>query len=88
MTDCALVFDYLASRPGWHCVVDMMRFLKPDAVNWALRSRVSDLNRKFAKEGLPYKIESRLGESGCADYRLVSTDEPKFFEVENQRCFA
>lgn len=71
MTDCDLVFQYLLGRPGWHNAVDMMLELKPGAVNWALRSRISDLNRR----GMPshptgFRIESRLGENGCAEYRL------------------
>lgn len=71
MFDCDLIFNYLLNHPGWHNVVDIMRELKPSAVNWAVRSRIAELNERFKKNMKPYRIESRLGENGCADYRIV-----------------
>lgn len=66
MNDCELIFDYLAKHPGWVNAIDLCLRLKPGRPNWALRSRISDLNKKMSE----WRIESRIGKNGCADYRL------------------
>ena len=74
MTDSELILRYLQRFPGWQNSVDMSRTLKPGAVNWALRSRIScDLNNRILPP-LGLKIESRLGENGMADYKLVKIE--------------
>jgi len=64
MSDCSLILNYL-SDGQWHNVIQIMEALKPGARNWAVRSRISNLKEKG------HVIEKRIGENGCADYRLV-----------------
>lgn len=64
MTDCELVLNYL--RDGqWHNIIDMHIALKPNARNWACRSRVSDLR------SMGHIIDRRIGKNGQAEYRLI-----------------
>ena len=72
MTDNELLFDFLYSHfDEWWNVIDISRILKHNCVNWAIRSRRSDLNKRFIVKKEPYYIERRLGENGCAEYKLV-----------------
>ena len=72
MTDCELILSYLKDGK-WHNGISMSLALKPNSVSWAYRSRISELRKKG------YKIESRIGENGCAEYRLITApDEPVF----------
>ena len=76
MSDCFLLFDYFRSHPEWNNTIDIQLNLKPNAVNWAMRSRISDMNRFWLKKHkLDFFIESRLGKNGCAEYRLVKIDK-------------
>ena len=43
--------------------------LKPHSINWAVRSRISDLRKKG------FNIQSRIGVDGCAEYKLVQADQ-------------
>mgnify|MGYP001591450754 CR=1 FL=1 len=71
MTDTVLIQSYLQTNLNqWHNAIDLMKDLKPGCVNWALRSRVSDLNKTLPSKG--FHIESRIGKNRCAEYRLVS----------------
>lgn len=69
-TGCGLIFNYLLDEQ-WHNIINIMRDLKPGCVNWAVRSRISDLKKKFLRYNLPYEIENRIGENGQAEYKLV-----------------
>ena len=71
-SDCDLILEYLISNEGWNNAIDMHRSIKPNCVNWALRSRCSDLRRKG------YNIESRIGANRQAEYRLVIESKPVF----------
>ena len=78
MTDNELLFDFLQSHIGeWWNVIDISRILKPGCVNWAVRSRRCNLNKRFFEKKEPYYIERRTGENGCADYRLVKDTPPQ-----------
>ena len=80
MTDCALILSYLKSRPGqWVNVIQIMADLKPNARNWAVRSRISDINRRrvskeFLRALTGYYIKGRIGANGCEDYRLIKVE--------------
>ena len=69
-TDCDIIYQYLKSRPGWNNGISMSRDLKPGCVNWAYRSRISEINKRLVGE----RIESRINETGCAAYRLVTVE--------------
>jgi len=69
-THCYIIYDILLDGL-WHNVIDMM--MVKDSMwlvtrNWAIRSRISDLNRKLKPLG--YLIESRLGINRQGEYRL------------------
>ena len=83
MSDKQRIFDYLVTHRGWNNVLDMMARLKPAAINWAVRSRISDLNKEFAQQKKPYKILQRIGRNRNADYILVEVDSNN----ENQLVF-
>ena len=70
MTDCEIILAILKDHE-WHNIVDIMRDAKPGAVNWAVRSRVSDLGKKG------YKIDHRIGKNHCAEYRLDYVSDPQ-----------
>ena len=55
--------------------MDLHRALKPGCVNWALRSRISNLNERFLGKREPWLIESRRAKNGCNEYRLVKLVE-------------
>lgn len=62
-SDCDIILKYIIDEE-WHNTIDAQRTLKPNCINWAFRSRISDLKKKG------YFIESRIGENGCAEYQL------------------
>jgi len=64
MTDGQIIIEILSDN-RWHHVLDIMQRGKPGAINWAVRSRISDLKKKGCQ------IESRLDENGMAEYRLI-----------------
>ncbi len=71
MTDCDLIYEYLKDHQ-WHNVVDMCLSLKPNAVNWAVRSRISNLNKSFQKIEPPEEeIESKIDTNGQSKYKLI-----------------
>ena len=75
MTDSELILAYLQRFPGWPNSADMSRAIKPGAVNWALRSRIScDLNKRILPP-LGLHIEHRIGANRMAEYRLVKVEE-------------
>ena len=71
MSDNQLIFDYLLNHPGYHNAIQLHHTLKPGCVNWALRSRISNLRDKFRLNREPYIIQKRIGENGCAEYSLI-----------------
>ena len=73
MTDSELILNILADGE-WHNVITIMKQGKPGAINWAVRSRVSDLKKKLRPEG--YDIDSRIGENGQAEYMLIPAPQP------------
>jgi hypothetical protein len=60
---------------SWHNVVDLMR-LKDNphtgfvCRNWAVRSRISDINKRIRPLG--FIIESEIDLNGCAKYRIIN----------------
>ena len=77
MTDSQLILEYLKTHPGYQNAIDMMRDMKPGCIAWAMRSRISDLNRKVLP-GTGMWIESRIAKNGMADYRLVSKEVQEY----------
>ena len=73
LTDCELIMLILTDGK-WHNVIDIMRQGKPGAVNWAVRSRISDLNRKFSRDRAGFFIESRIDVNRQAKYRLITCE--------------
>ena len=63
ISDCNLILTYL-SDCQWHNAIEIAKALKPGCINWALRSRISNLKQKH------WDIESRLGYNRMAEYRL------------------
>src|SRR3990167_5935758 len=72
LTDAEIIFTYLLHRPGWNDGIQMSRTLKPGAVSWAYRSRISECNSRFRKKGEGWIIESRIGKDKSAQYKLRS----------------
>jgi len=73
MTDSDLILSYLKCNPGWQNSADMQRNIKPGAVGWAMRSRIScDLNKRILP-AVGLRIESRKGGNGMAEYRPIPT---------------
>jgi len=71
LTDCEVILQILSDgRP--HNVIEIMQRGKPGAINWAVRSRVSDLKRKG------HDIRSWTGKNKQAVYQLLP--EPKYDE--------
>ena len=67
ITDCELIYNVLKDGQ-WHNAVDICLICKPNAVNWALRSRISDLKKKLRKNMVD--IKSKIDTNGCAKYRF------------------
>ena len=64
MTDCEIILQILRDgRP--HNVIEIMQKAKPGAINFACRSRVSDLKKKG------HNIISWIGENRQAVYQLL-----------------
>ena len=82
MSDSALILDYLQRYPGWQNAARMMKDMKPGCFGWAMRSRISDLNKKLPQEGL--MIESRIGKDGMAEYKLVRIGSIPDSVISNQ----
>src|SRR3990167_3900037 len=82
MTDSDLILSYLQRYPGWQNAARMMKDMKPGCVGWAMRSRISDLNKKLPQEGL--MIESRIGKDGMAEYKLVRIGSIPDSVISNQ----
>lgn len=88
MTDSEIILAYLERFPGWQNSADMQRALKPNAVGWAMRSRIScDLNKRILPP-LGKVIEHRLGKNHMAEYRLVRVLLPAKFDQFGQSSFA
>ena len=66
MTDCEIILQILKDYQ-WHNIIEIMKQGKPFSVNWAVRSRVSDLKKRGCI------IESRIGKNGQAEYKLLWT---------------
>lgn len=66
-SDCDKVLNLLKDGNWWN-VLDIMRIIKPGCINWACRSRISELNSRG------YNIVSRKSkENKCFEYRLVNS---------------
>ena len=63
-TDCYLILNVLRDFKEHH-VLEIFLRCKPDAKNWAARSRISDLRDKG------YDIRSRTAPDGQAIYKLI-----------------
>lgn len=70
MSDCSLILGYLQDHE-WHNGITMSKDLKPNCINWAYRSRISNLKEKG------HIIDHRIGENGCAEYKLISSPAPQ-----------
>jgi hypothetical protein len=64
-THCEMILDYLKESGDWCNVIDIMKDLKPGAINWSVRSRISNLREKG------YNIESKIDINGQGSYRLL-----------------
>ena len=67
MTHCEIILNILKDCQ-WHHIIEICNKGKPGAINWAVRSRISDLK----KSG--YTIESRIAKDGQAEYKLVQQE--------------
>jgi hypothetical protein len=66
MTDCEIVLDILSDRQWHHVKEIMVRGKGPNCMNWAVRSRIAEINQRDG-----YFIESRISkDDGMAEYRL------------------
>jgi hypothetical protein len=61
------------SNGKWHHVQSIMHHIAPGAVNVAVRSRISDLNKKLGAQG--WEVQSRITNDGQAEYRLAKIGE-------------
>lgn len=72
-TDCYFILEYLINHEGWRNVIDIIKSksFSPERpmVNWACRSRISDINKKIGPHG--WTITSRIGSNGQGEYMLV-----------------
>lgn len=68
MTDSEIILNIL-SGGNWVNVIKIMEIGKPGCINWAVRSRISDLRKKG------YNIISEIAENGCAKYKLIKKIE-------------
>jgi len=66
MTNCEMILKVLKDGQ-WHHVLNIIQAVKPGAVNFACRSRISDLKKKG------HSIERRIAADGQAEYRLKET---------------
>jgi len=64
MTDCAIILQILSDGKP-HSVIEIMQRGKPGCINWAVRSRISDLRKKG------YCIISWIGDNRQAVYQLL-----------------
>ena len=70
-TDCEIILQILSDGKP-HNVIEIMQRGKPGAINWAVRSRVSDLKKKG------HNIRSWIDKNRQAVYQLMP--EPKYDE--------
>jgi len=80
MTDCEIILQILSDFK-WHNVIEIMQRAKPGCINFACRSRISDLKKKG------YQIESEIDTNGQARYRLLMSAEIYKTEDNGQICF-
>lgn len=69
-TDCFFIYNILLDE-RWHNVIDIMQRRSPTIINWAVRSRISNLNDKL--KGTGWFIDSRIGSNRQGEY-LLRTD--------------
>jgi hypothetical protein len=72
MTDKDLILWALGDRQ-WHNIIQLSQMCKPGCVNWAARSRISEINKDLISKN--QIIRKRIADNGCADYRLGNLDE-------------
>lgn len=68
-TDVELVYNVLKDG-AVHNVIDICYICKPKAINWACRSRISDLKKKLIPLGKTIKMDIDKV-NGCANYQIV-----------------
>ena len=64
MTDCEIILQILSDGKP-HNVIEIMQRGKPGCINWAVRSRISDLKKKG------HNIRSWIDRNGQAVYQLL-----------------
>lgn len=76
-THCDLVLRILGDG-AWHNVIDMMSVLDGPGHtcrNWAIRSRISDINKKIRL--VEYTVLSRIATNRQGEYRMVRSPDMK-----------
>jgi hypothetical protein len=72
-TDNRMILKYFLNHVGeWINGADLSKALKPGAISWAYRSRISNI--KIMLETNPeslFKMEHRPGSNGLYDYRMA-----------------
>ena len=63
-TDCYFILNILKDYK-WHNVIDIMQSKSDNRVNWAVRSRISDLKKKG------FNIISLIDKNRQAKYKLI-----------------
>lgn len=66
-TDNHFIYKLLLDGSWWN-VIDIMKARGPHIVNWAVRSRVSNLNTRLKPFG--FKVDARLGVNRQGEYKL------------------
>ena len=77
MQDWKLIITILKDG-RWHHIQEIIQRIAPFSRNKAVRSRIADIKKKVAGEGLT--IEARIAHDRQAEYRLVfagPTDQPR-----------
>jgi len=72
MTDCEIILKIL-SDGEWHNIIEICYRGKPQAINWAVRSRISNLKQKG------YNIISKIGKNRQGEYRLITEKQMRLF---------
>jgi hypothetical protein len=78
MTDAEIILNIL-SDGNYHNILEIIHRAKPCCINFAARSRISDLRKKG------YSIESEIDTNGCAKYRLKNAKPVMEFDKTTQQ---
>lgn len=86
MTDEQLIYNLLRDRKP-RSIINIMQVLKPGCINWACRSRISDLNKKLISDGTGEIVNLSKGNE-LAVYQFIPKEKPLEIKFEgNQGAF-